>query len=380
MKTKNSIQILRGIAIMEVILVHVCAIYPSGGIDTIPIISQIVRSAIPLFVFISGYLLSSRYWEDFSVKDFYKKRFKNIYFPYFFFCGLYIFLSPLLLGRPLEFTNNLLNILFNPWNFYYHFWFIALITSFYLFYPLLVKIFLKYEKQLIWVLIISIIIQIVWNESLFGILYLLGFLEGSLLYSILFYYANYFFFKHLSYFVLGVYINKNSPKIHSKSKKLYFLILPIVLFSALNSIFGIESFHIFINIPLIVLVFSLIKDKNNRFLEVLGKYSFGIYLVHVLILNFINKLWTLNIIPWYYYPSTFIATLLASYIVIFLISKLPKHKFLIGKLQRHQKIVIKFYSQYIWDVSSRHGYIINIGCHHGKSSESLGFTSIFICY
>jgi peptidoglycan/LPS O-acetylase OafA/YrhL len=379
MKTNNTIQILRGIAIIEVILVHVFSIY--SNIDIIPFISQIIRSAIPFFIFISGYVLSSRYWEDFSVKDFYKKRFKNILFPYFFFCSLYI-LSPLLIGKPLEFTfNDLLNVLLNPKNFYYHFWFIALIISFYLFYPLLVKLFLKYEKQLIWVLIISIIIQVIWVESLLGILSLLGLLgEESLFYYILFYFVNYFFFKHLSYFVLGVYINKNYSEIHSKSNKLYVLILPLVLFSVLDLIFEIESFHIFINIPLIVLVFSLIKDKTNRFLEILGKYSFGIYLVHVLILNIINKLWTLNIISWYYYPSTFIATLSASYIIIFLISKIPKHKFLIGKLQRNHYIRFRFNfsSHHIWYVSSRHGYVINIGCDHGKSSKSLVFTSI--CY
>ncbi|MFX1363457.1 MAG: acyltransferase family protein [Promethearchaeota archaeon] len=115
-------------------LIHIFTYYFQFATTTNPFIEfldQIVQLAVPIFIFISGFTLSLKYWEEFSILTFYKKRFKKILFPYLFFCFVYIIIPSIIERKPIEFSSEeLLNILFDPWEFCYLFWVIALISSF----------------------------------------------------------------------------------------------------------------------------------------------------------------------------------------------------------------------------------------------------------
>lgn len=77
MNTKNrKIQILRGIAICAVVIIHT---YPHDLLGVF--IRSIVNFAVSLFFFLSGYLTKLHYYDWL---DFYAKRIKRILIPYIF--------------------------------------------------------------------------------------------------------------------------------------------------------------------------------------------------------------------------------------------------------------------------------------------------------
>ncbi|MBD3215182.1 MAG: acyltransferase family protein [Candidatus Lokiarchaeota archaeon] len=88
MNRSEQIDILRAFAIIHVLFVHIF----NGSFESVNIFIksvfsfsfQIVSCGVSLFIFISGYTLSLKYWKGFSISEFYKKRFKNVVIPYLF--------------------------------------------------------------------------------------------------------------------------------------------------------------------------------------------------------------------------------------------------------------------------------------------------------
>ncbi|MFX0024310.1 MAG: acyltransferase family protein [Candidatus Hermodarchaeota archaeon] len=270
------------------------------------------------------------------MKTFYKKRFIKIFPPYLFFCFLYIVIPPLIDGRSIVFSFEVfLNIFFDPWNFFYHFWYIALIISFYLFYPLLVRIFVKFKDRLFLILIISIFIQIIYRIYLIPIVFSLRSLsELLILYKVLNWLLEYLFLRYIAFFVLGVYISHNYEKLILNGKYLYLSIIPVIIFNILSEFVYREYLEPFFSFSIIVLFLFLLKNKRSKFLEGISKYSYGMYLLHGIVLTYMGR--TLNIYfnSWFFYLYAFILTLSISYIIIYGLSKIPKSHYFLGYVRR----------------------------------------------
>lgn len=94
MKTRNyAIDILRSLAIIAVILVHVSGAYVDKFMQLgaenwwfAHGINSAMRFCVPIFVMISGALLLGR---DESYETFIKKRFLRVFFPYLIWNSLY---------------------------------------------------------------------------------------------------------------------------------------------------------------------------------------------------------------------------------------------------------------------------------------------------
>jgi len=89
---------LRGVAILAVIVIHSVANF--SQIDTINkllilnlVIDVFSHFAVPLFIFISGYVLSSKYQQ--VTITYYIKRIKSVVLPYITFSFFYLFCSTL---------------------------------------------------------------------------------------------------------------------------------------------------------------------------------------------------------------------------------------------------------------------------------------------
>jgi surface polysaccharide O-acyltransferase-like enzyme len=139
----DEIDYLRGFAILAVIAIHTSACFTQvKNINLVVIINVIVdvfsHFAVPLFIFISGFVLSLKYKGLFSQKIFYIKRAKSVLPQYIIFSTFYILLNVALssINHNLKFPS-IITIIF--WfltaNSYYHLWFFALIIQFYIFYP-----------------------------------------------------------------------------------------------------------------------------------------------------------------------------------------------------------------------------------------------------
>lgn len=82
---QNSIQVLRAIAILAVIMIHTC---PSGNAQVI--FRPFVNFGVALFLFLSGYLTKM---DDRDWIAFYKKRILRVSIPYIVWTILYSFVN-----------------------------------------------------------------------------------------------------------------------------------------------------------------------------------------------------------------------------------------------------------------------------------------------
>ncbi|BBL65169.1 hypothetical protein MmazTMA_21460 [Methanosarcina mazei] len=215
-------------------------------------------------------------------------------------------------------------------------------------------IFLALIAQQLWIVIKMIAINYINSSTHFS----------SLTYFISIYFVDRAFFSYIFYFILGIYLCRNYEYVTDKvfqNKK--WIIVTIVVFTGAISALQIngiikygsyrsipQSYFLVSNLldsiyfPLIFSMLSIIslnihtnKYKYSKYLNVfslIGKYSFGIYLIHVLYITLIGTLIfpRLGIDPYHliFYPVLFISVLILSYFSIYLISYLPYSKIIIG--------------------------------------------------
>jgi len=112
------------------------------------------RFAVPLFIFISGFVLTMRYRKSLSVKSFLQKRFLRILIPYIIFSCVGIFLYTIW-GEPITFDSLWRSFAyFNVISYYY---FIAIILELYLLFPILLRVYSYVnKKRLDWLFLLSI--------------------------------------------------------------------------------------------------------------------------------------------------------------------------------------------------------------------------------
>ena len=130
---------LRNLATLLVIGIHVSGsvAQESTGFDTFSwwsgnLWDSLARPAVPLFVMLSGYLLLSK---DYELGDFLKKRFSRVVIPALFWMIIYSFYNYFSKGSPATVAEAIRGIVERP--VHYHLWFIYLIIGLYMVYPIL---------------------------------------------------------------------------------------------------------------------------------------------------------------------------------------------------------------------------------------------------
>lgn len=340
---KDQIDKLRAWAIIGVVTIHVTSYFMFiSEFSYLPIVMAgadiYAHFAVPLFVLISGLVLGIKYSGDFSVKEFYKKRIHRIMIPYLIWSAVYISISD---------YKGVSNILFKllSGSGYYHLWYFFLIFQLYFLFPFIRK-FLKNKS--IFIILILLVFQIAFNQ--------LQYQEYGSKYATVFFER--FFLSHLFYFCLGIWIADNIKKVEvflskfSPSAQIAMLIICIIISykysyrwldnSNDSDVFNLSRLLENIILPFIFIItfinltyisYKIKSDKISNLLNVLSKYSFGIYLSHVLFLKFIvqilNKVSITqdNIV---FYFITFIGTMALSVIFCYIIEKTILSKPLLG--------------------------------------------------
>lgn len=266
----RKISFLQTFGIILVVLGHT-----GNNNKPIPFLSKWIYSFhMPLFIFISGYLLRFTAKEkigDIKFGSFIIKKLKRLIIPYFVISSL-AYIPKYLLGRfalrPLELSlkDYILNMLY-PWdNSIIFFWFLPTIFLIMLLTIGLYKI-LKNQTKII--LGLSLIINLISSEFL-DIRFLN--INGVL--------------NYLIFFILGIYYVENEKKIDEvlENKNIAILILTLVIL-ILNTIITVPNIKIiYISIAIAGIVFSkslskIYLDLNFKFLEHLKGKSFSIYLL-----------------------------------------------------------------------------------------------------
>ncbi len=355
----KEVDYLRGFAILAVIAGHVVTTFTMGrgDIDALSIINymiyEIATSALPLFVIISGLVLALKYDKKYNIKTFYVKRFNSVMPPYLFFTALYIVFFAAIYGT----MPTLLSIAYKflTATAVIPFYYLAVIIQFYFLYPLIKRIFdYFYEKnQAINFLLLCLAIQILYSAARIIIdISTGGKFHGLLIDDLLVR----FFPGCLFYFVVGIHAGRNFDAIkrwlENKNAMRELLIFSVaiilVLIFNLYGFVKVPSYYNFNGINQILLPFAylsiiivlykiskrLLEEKSivADIIKGYGRYSFGIYLDHVLFL-------TISVIvlehfgianELLFYPIAFIMTAVLSYLGIAIASYLPYSHLIVG--------------------------------------------------
>lgn len=269
-KRKDEIDILRGIAVILVVIGHAFIVYPID-ISHIPWckISRyfIYSFHMGLFFILAGYI-----YVCFDYKQYIKKKFKRILIPYIFFS--FINLISHVIGN--QFVNEKVSIRDGIYKIItgQAEWFLPTIFIIYIFYPIVTKIFMSLWSRLLIAIFCIIILNI--TTDIPGVIY-----------NVLFY---------LPFFIVGNIIQewKGVKKINLFQAIIIFIsslcIASLGIFFDFNHIliplinkymrgFGIISCLIIV----ILKVFKTFKNKENiilNLLRIFSKYSLQIYLLN----------------------------------------------------------------------------------------------------
>lgn len=363
-KRIEEIDYLRGFGILAVILIHVIYDFINRAEVSLVLFINIfadvfITFAVPLFFCVSGLVLFFRYRQSkvFSVIGFYRRRYLTIIPPYLLFSLIYmlfqnekldlkVFIKNVILGRA-----------------YPHLWFFLVLIQLYLLFPFIAKIYeyMKKKEGLRYFLIFSLLAQILWNIFVLNILPHIS-AQNFLLNAAFTIARQHIFVSYIFFFVLGLYICDNYASLSDYCAKnlkpipllvsislLIILVCPFFLITLKNSDYFISIPRYWgalstILIPILnVFSFAMLykasiflmakKNMLSDIVRELGRYSFGLYLIHPLFLRPVFAV----LKPVLYMDNyllfeivSMLSVTLLSYIAVYLIGRLPYSYFVIG--------------------------------------------------
>ena len=336
----NWLNNLRAIATIAVIFVHVSN-YAVQIFDfnnesmywwTGNIYNSLFRIGSPIFVMITGALFLSR---NIQIKSFIHKRFIRVCIPFLFWSAIYIFWDIIKYRKfaMLEIVETIFSKLIHGAQ--YNMWFIYLILGLYLVIPILNKWIRNCtEKEIIYFLVVWGVASFLNKKGLFQSYFPkieLSYFTGYIGYLVLGYYLfiksfekekNIKIISLLLYFagvvitVLGTYFISVKENNYNEFFKNHFML------NSLMSIIGAFLFVKFLNIT---------NLKFQKAINVINKYSYGIFLSHPFALSilrmtglheFVNPIWGI--------PTMVLLALFISIIITLFINKLPLGKYISG--------------------------------------------------
>ncbi|HEX5519065.1 MAG TPA: acyltransferase [Candidatus Nitrosocosmicus sp.] len=339
----GEIAFIRGIACLCVLMVHVSAayFYENGQTfnATTKFLNQVSRFGTPAFAMLSGFLLYNQLINrNFTVKRFLQSRFTKILMPFVIWSLIYL---------ALKWNYNLFN--FPKWNsaeevkefFYiflsgksqYHLYFIAVVVQFYILFPLLR--YFKSKQSLIILTLIAFYINYFFSK------YPVNLGSG---YLNMFISERGFILHWIYYFLIGGLLVHYWEKIIDWTKNnraICFWAVGIIIIGAVFE----YSFTMWIasnrainmiTLPILFIALSGIyyalssASKVKEAIVSIGNLSMGIYLVHPLILFYIQHYDMFNsIFRVRYLPLIYLTVLAACIAIVLLIAKLPFGQFVV---------------------------------------------------
>lgn len=276
----NDIDRLTGLAILFVVIGHLATgeTVNAEGMQWYKTLKGLIYSFhMPLFMFVSGFIFFYTYKPINTFQEllsFYRKKFLRL-FPSFLFFALLIFLSKFLLSRhltidnPVRSWNDFYLVFYEPSKSYAGFlWYIYVLFEFYLIFPILIIFFRNNLEVLI---IPAFFIYWIPFTTIFSLNYV----------------VEYFFFfllgciasKHLNVYL--DFIDKNKMFLIAIFITSLIVILSFKVPKIVTGLLSIPALHALVRLPAFV---------NDKFLILLGKYTFSIYLMNTLSSGFIKGL------------------------------------------------------------------------------------------
>jgi len=346
------LDVLRLIACYMVIQIHTGEFYYIGNLGNtlntpdahiVGWYNSLCRICVPLFVIISGFFL-------FPVNDsstFFKKRFSRVLIPFVLWCALYAIYN-YFTGSG-DISTMLINILKIPVNYGVeigHLWFVYMLLGLYLFAPVLspwiqtagrkgMELYLILWAVAFTLPYIHLIFPEIWGEAFWNHTPMLYYFSGFLGYVVLANYIKRFHMQPKAWnYVAGIalvvigYAITTYGFLHRLPTEKYV--------NTLELTWGFET----INIALMSTgVFLMVKNINiqdptsvfMRLILDISAKSYGIYLAHIMVLNvyhsWLDSHFSSAAIK---IPIIALSTFITTYLLMKILSFLPKSKWLIG--------------------------------------------------
>src|SRR5208337_421025 len=146
----GEVDLLRGFAVLAVLIQHTsvnfASVYKIDGAVLINAFTYIAAQfAVPLFIVISGLVLSRKYSGDFSLLLFYRQRALSVIPQYLFFSLAYTVFFAIRYGKSLDMHEVMVNILTTKGS--SHLWFFSILLQLYALYPLIITLYSKVDRS-----------------------------------------------------------------------------------------------------------------------------------------------------------------------------------------------------------------------------------------
>lgn len=328
---------LRILAICLVIMLHCInpyiinpGYYGSKSWIIFLILTEFVRAGVPIFLMVSGVLLLTNAKVD-NLALFYNQRLKRVLIPLLSWNIIYFLWNVYFYQAEFKFSSFFHPLLAQGHS--YHFWFVYTLIGIYLFTPFLRMIILQTTRKNLWILFVIITSTGTISTFINQVTPLYIFLFDPIL-------ENY-----LGYFLLGYLLG--SGKMDKKLQYfLYFMGVLGVLIGVIgnymasspeniNLIFnmGYSINHYMVATALFVFArchFGDFKESKQKLITTLGNLTFGVFFVHVIIMNILEQFLPVQGSPIMMVLSTFVVTTISSFAISFLLSnvKLLRRYFL----------------------------------------------------
>jgi surface polysaccharide O-acyltransferase-like enzyme len=343
---KDNINILRAFAILGVVAIHVTMNFTRfNELSWLPVAlasaDVYAHFAVPLFLLISGFVLSLKYVGEYNVALFYKKRISRLLAPYLIWSVIYLSLD-------YSAHEGISDIIFKllTGGAYYHLWFFFLIFQLYLIFPFVRK-FMKNKG--FFIVIAALLIQA--SFRYFKVLEI----ENETLSVLL----GISFLSNIVYFCLGIWLADNSEKaakiVAKIEKRLNTLLFVTTMFLSIlfgiswlgqhNNFFEVKNIYLFAEFLILPIVFTgifinlnsltvnITGERTLNVLNILSGYSFGIYLSHALFLRIVARLLKFVSITWenpVFYPASFAFAVILSVLFCYMIKKTKISSYVTG--------------------------------------------------
>ena len=340
----KSLDVIKTVAIITVLMTHISAsfviLFPSSSPEFIwgNIIDSLSRVGVPLFVMVSGALFLNEE-RHFETKSFFKKHLLIMIILLFVWSLVYGILYSVVSGV------SVWDYIFNfSGTLYPHLWYMYMIIGLYLITPVL-RLFVKKEnsRYILYFIVLSICANYI--PAFLGLFQnIFGFKIGNYTSRLYLNFAS----GYTTYYLLGWYLT--SVEIKAKAKKFLVILggVSLVFMIILTQVFENsipESYnYTYDNLSILPFLYSLAafvllyrrenSNKGGKVCSFISKYTFGIYMIHVILLEiFMNY-----ILP--YSPASLLSPILymsLEFVVIAILS--ISSSYLVGKVPYLRKLL-----------------------------------------
>ena len=327
---------LRLIALYAVIILHSTSVLlsqygkvPAADWWTADFLNALVRFAVPVFVMVTGAL---SFQKEYEIGFFLKKRLSRVVVPFLFWSLVYVWYSwyneEIVFGA--DVWANVKQVLHQlKYGSSYHLWYVYMLIGLYFFIPVLSKFVRNAsEKETLYFLLIWFLVM------LFTQPYLVRFNPSV---------DMHLFVGYVGYLVLGNYLAFKDFNIKHLRLWMIFLFIVSIAIITLGTKLLIPypnwpgtMFYEPVNPAVLLLSSSAfiiaklsmpkVPPVVTRVRDFMGKYNYGIYLGHALVLYFLDEPFGISYklcIPIVSIPLTALVCILVTLLLVWLINKIP---------------------------------------------------------